>query len=295
MSIGKIDVAENFFAIENENTSKLHVQTKPDGLEKLNSSKKARTSMSFLGSILDDFIEIYNVQQFLYKYSTRHAVAKMIAYSDEVEKILADNDMDLVINLNNISYTTGIHMQETSKLAIQVMEQLKSKYNFSTEDRRAVLKGAFLHDFGKVLIPAEILEKNSKLTPEERKIIETHPQLGYELLKTTELDEKTLKVIKNHHLHKNGEGYPDCGEIPDILSQIVTIADIYTALTEKRNYKEKMSPECAMKIIDEKANEGCFEPDVVQALKKHLTGTNKAQLPMLKGLKRPPIKILVKA
>ena len=107
-----------------------------------------------------------------------------------------------------------------------------------------------------------------KLNFEEREIIELHSELGYELLKDKNLSPETLKLIKYHHQNLNRKGYPvvnsefDC----DLGLQILNAADKYSALREKRCYKDAFGKIEALQIIAEDVNQGNISQDVYTAL-----------------------------
>jgi len=111
--------------------------------------------------------------------------------------------------------------------------------------------GAMLHDFGKIEIPSEILNKPTKLTSEERAIIEQHPLIGAQYLKKQDFPKEIVDVVMLHHERLDGSGYPlslKGEEIPK-LAQIVAIADIYDALTTDRPYRKGWSSYEALKYI----------------------------------------------
>ena len=126
------------------------------------------------------------------------------------------------------------------------------------------------HDYGKVLIPAEILNKKGKLNEQERAIMELHPELGYELLKNKGFDERTLNLIKDHHQNLHGNGYPkpDGDFEYNLETQILSTADKYTALREKRSYKNPMSKYEALEILAKEVNLGNISQNVYNALVK---------------------------
>ena len=131
-------------------------------------------------------------------------------------------------------------------------------------------QAAMLHDYGKVLIPKEILNKEGALTPEEKKIMELHSEFGYELLKQQGVKEEVLNLIRYHHQKPDGSGYPvaDSNFEYGLSSQILEAADIYTALTEDRAYHKACTKEEALKIIAEEVNKGFISREVYSALKK---------------------------
>jgi HD-GYP domain-containing protein (c-di-GMP phosphodiesterase class II) len=117
------------------------------------------------------------------------------------------------------------------------------------------------------LIPPEILNKNGSLTDEEHKIMDLHTEFGYYLLKTAGVNEKVLNLVRNHHDNyldnTSGRSY-----IPDINLQILNIADKYSALTEKRVYKDAYAPQRALTVIYGDVQRGEVHPFLFNALVK---------------------------
>ncbi len=114
----------------------------------------------------------------------------------------------------------------------------------SDEDIKIVTSCGLFHDIGKLLIPENIIKKPGKLTDEEYKIIKTHSKLGYDLLKKKNADIHVQYAALMHHEKCDGSGYPlglTDNQI-DWAAQIVTIADIYEAMTAKRVYRGALSP-----------------------------------------------------
>ena len=116
--------------------------------------------------------------------------------------------------------------------------------NLKEEDVELVTTAGLFHDIGKLLIPENIIKKPGKLTDEEYKIIKTHSKLGYDLLKKKNADMHVQFAALMHHEKCDGTGYPlgiTENQI-DWVAQIVTIADIYEAMTSKRVYRGALSP-----------------------------------------------------
>ena len=135
---------------------------------------------------------------------------------------------------------------------------------------------SYLHDIGKVLIPEEILNKQTKLNENETKIMHQHSELGYEILKNTNLDKTTLNLIRNHHQNAKKSGYPFVNKDfrADLNLQILTMADKYSALTEKRPYKEAFTPEQALTIIYADVKDGKLHPFVFKALANYVNSAD---------------------
>ena len=114
-----------------------------------------------------------------------------------------------------------------------------------------LVEAALLHDVGKTQIPLEIVKKPGALDKHERKLIEAHTTLGAEILvQTTGLHALTPTVALEHHRSVKGTGYPDLGDaIPHPMSQIVSVADIYEAITGARSYQDPTPPERACLIL----------------------------------------------
>jgi HD-GYP domain-containing protein (c-di-GMP phosphodiesterase class II) len=128
--------------------------------------------------------------------------------------------------------------------------------------------GLLLHDIGKLTIPADILNKPGKLTPQEWDEVRKHPQTGADMLGTN--GSLVIRaVVKQHHERWDGLGYPD-GKAGDEIHQfarIAAVADVYDAVTADRPYRRAMAPHQGCRIIQE--GEGThFDPEVVEIFNK---------------------------
>jgi putative nucleotidyltransferase with HDIG domain len=126
-----------------------------------------------------------------------------------------------------------------------------------------------LHDIGKAQISIDILDKPGNLNNEEFQIIKQHPTIGYEYLRTQRcIRSEILRAVRSHHEYLDGSGYPDgllASQIDD-LTRIMTICDVYGALTERRAYKAPKKPALALDILKDMARNGKVEYDLVRAL-----------------------------
>lgn len=166
-----------------------------------------------------------------------------------VDNILQNNNV--LINLVDLKSMDNYTYQHSVNVAtISIIIGLAKK--LSKEDLYALALGALLHDIGKVFIPKEIIQKKDKLTSEEYEIIKTHPQKGYDYLKNTDnLPLISKMIILQHHEIIDGTGYPNGISKNKIqkLVNIVSIADVYDALTSNRPYREPMCPNDAFEYI----------------------------------------------
>ena len=130
--------------------------------------------------------------------------------------------------------------------------------------------GALIHDVGKAFIPKEILQKPGKLTPEEFEIVKKHSKLGYDFIRNSyNISSHSKLIVLEHHERFDGLGYPDklSGEKITLLSRIVTIADVYDALTSDRPYKRAMCPSLALEYLMSNAGT-LFDFDLVNVFCK---------------------------
>ena len=160
------------------------------------------------------------------------------------------------------AYTHG-HSQRTAQLAVELGLQM----GLPPDRLRVISRGAYLHDIGKIAIPDDILNKPGRLTPEERLVVETHPQLGYELASNAPSLREVLQVILHHHERMDGQGYPSglVGRDIPFEARVVAVADVWDALTSDRPYRSGWEPPVALAhIVDGRTTH--FDPVVVDAL-----------------------------
>lgn len=203
----------------------------------------------------------------LHKYLNEKAISEMINVNSEIKNILNKFKISIKINMNILNNLVQNHLPETRKIALGIANHLPHNFK-SAVNKKALAEATTLHDIAKAIIPENIVNKEGSLTESEREIMKEHAKLSYELLKTTDLSEETLNLIKNHHQNPQKTGYPNVDEnfVADINLQILSMADIYSALREKRSYKTEMSKEQALLIIDEETKQGKFHPVVYNAL-----------------------------
>ncbi len=135
-----------------------------------------------------------------------------------------------------------------------------------------------LHDIGKIGIPDNILLKPGRLTDREYEVIKKHPIIGSNIIGYFNMWTDEQKIVKHHHERWDGQGYPDklkAEEIP-LLSRIMSVADVYDALTSDRSYRKKIQEDVAVRIIRENAG-GQFDPAITEVFfKLHEQGTIKS-------------------
>ncbi len=201
----------------------------------------------------------------------KSVVQSMIDSNPYIAKILKRFHIKPLIDTKTLKDLTGGHMNDTCNIAMGVYsilsEDIKEKV-----DKGTLKEASMLHDLGKVLIPSKILNKPAKLNVRERKIMNIHSTLGYELLKTQGVSEDVLNLIKYHHQNWKHSGYPILtseSKASDLGVQIISIADKYSALREARVYRRRLSRIEALLILYREVREGKILPEVYQALVKY--------------------------
>ena len=166
-----------------------------------------------------------------------------------------------------------LHIRNFTEILLERLCQKSDEYSMSQAERQTISMASALHDIGKMAIPDNILNKPGRLTDEEFAVMKTHAALGAQMLEN--LDQyrndplmKTAEAIcRWHHERWDGRGYPDGlkgDEIP-IAAQVVSVADVYDALTSVRVYKPAYSHEKAMDMIIH-GECGAFNPLIIQCL-----------------------------
>lgn len=152
--------------------------------------------------------------------------------------------------LKNRDEYTAIHSLNVCVLSLTFGRAL----NLPKDKLHELGLGALLHDIGKMRVPLKVLNKPGKLTDDEFEIMKSHPGMGYELIRNDKnLTDEVLTIVRNHHERLNGQGYPDKLNAQSIsyFTKIVSITDVYDAITSDRVYHDGMTPHEAMQRLYE--------------------------------------------
>ena len=210
-------------------------------------------------------------------YAKQRRLVQMV--SDQIRA--RENNTDMLVGvLSHIvefrNGESGAHVRHiriiTERLLHRLLE-ISSNYSITAEQQDLIPLASALHDIGKIGIDEKILNKPGKLTPEEFKVIQTHSMLGAKMLHDLDqfaeqpLLQTAYEIARWHHERWDGRGYPDGlkgDEIP-ISAQLVSLADVYDALTSERCYKKAFSHEKAVQMILN-GECGAFNPLLLQCL-----------------------------
>jgi HD-GYP domain-containing protein (c-di-GMP phosphodiesterase class II) len=167
---------------------------------------------------------------------------------------------------------TGIHIRRVMDYSLIIGRYLK----MNQEELETLRLSAALHDIGKLGVRDDILLKQGYLTEEELQAMKCHPDYGSEILTHIKHLNKVIPVVRSHHEHYDGKGYPDGlknSDIP-IAAKIIAVADAFDAMTTDRPYKKKLSVQGALEEL-KRCSGTQFAPEVVDAL---LTAWNNGEL-----------------
>lgn len=179
-----------------------------------------------------------------------HYIDSVNNIAEEILNNILDNEniMLSLVDIKNMDNYTYQHSVNVAIISVVIGVGLK----LSKRDLLNLCIGALLHDIGKAFIPNDIIKKPSSLTEEEFKLIKTHPQKGYDyLFNNFNISSSSKLIIKQHHERVDGLGYPNKLKSDSIfrLSKIVSIADVYDALTSNRPYRKPIHANDAVEYI----------------------------------------------
>jgi len=165
------------------------------------------------------------------------------------------------------------HGSKVADLCLKMAALMDVK--FSEHDLKILRFGARLHDIGKIFIEDGILNAHGRLTGNQISVIKTHVTQGFHLGLTTGFDIAICSIIRSHHENMDGSGYPDGLMREDIpfFARMIRVADTYDAMISERAYRKAASAEEALMVIEGEA-ERCFDPQMVQLLKRVLSEKN---------------------
>ncbi len=168
------------------------------------------------------------------------------------------------------AYTAG----HSRAVAIYTRD-IAMRMGLSAETQEKAFLCGLVHDIGKVGLPPSLLGKDGPLTPEERKLMQTHSEIGERILLQVDAYEDIAEIVRHHHERMDGEGYPDgqTGVDIPVLSRLIAVADAYNAMTSDRPYREAMQSSVARLRLAQSV-ETQFDTAVVAAFEAVLAGAD---------------------
>jgi len=192
-----------------------------------------------------------------------HSLLRMKEFTDELENAeIVLFSLALSIEAKD-PYTEG-HCQRLAELSAGLAQRL----DLPEELRVALRRAGTVHDIGKIAVPEHILVKPGRLTEEEWKVMKQHPVVGERICRPLKSFRLVLPIIRHHHERLDGSGYPDglkADQIP-LTARILTVTDVYDALTTDRPYRKALPPQEAFAVMREEVERGWWDRSLVDAL-----------------------------
>ena len=203
-----------------------------------------------------------------------------VVYDQVYEKEENNNIMirimsNILGSRNSESREHILHIKTATEMMLRQLVKVTDAYPLTEADIALITTASSLHDIGKIRIPEEILNKPGRLTDEEFKIMKTHSELGAAIIKDMDFPQDhplvhtAWEICRWHHERWEGKGYPDGlkGEEIPISAQVVSIVDVYDALTSERCYKKAFEHDTAIQMIMD-GQCGQFNPILLKCLKE---------------------------
>jgi putative two-component system response regulator len=189
------------------------------------------------------------------------SLLKLKEFTDELESA-EDVLCTLGLSVESRDPYTGGHCERLATYA----EDLGRFMGLGGDELIALRRAGYLHDIGKITVPDEILKKGSNLTAMEWTVMRQHPVTGENICRPLKSLRDVLPVIRHHHEHWDGSGYPDAlrGERIPLLARVLQIVDVYDALRTARPYKPALSHEESERVMHNEAVAGLWDPSLVE-------------------------------
>jgi len=208
----------------------------------------------------DDFIcKPVNEQELNARVRSLLRIKRYTDDLDTAESVI----LSLAMTIEARDATTDGHCQRLSRYAVDFGAAL----GLDANEIAALARGGFLHDLGKVGVPDAVLLKPARLTPEEFIVMQKHTVIGDRLCGEVRSLRRVRPIVRHHHERLDGSGYPDGlrGDAIPLLAQIMSVVDVFDALTTVRPYKAAMPPQAAYDELFREAERGWRRRDLVEA------------------------------
>lgn len=207
----------------------------------------------------DDFLsKPIDRLQLLTRLATVARLRRVSRELDDAETVLES----LARSIEAKDATTGSHCDRLIEESVRFGEVL----GLAPNEIRMLRRAAILHDIGKLGIPESILLKPGKLNPAEWQLMQKHVEIGEQLLAPLRTMAPVRAIVRHHHERWDGTGYPDglAGERIPFLARVFQILDAYDALTHERPYRQPLSSEAALELLQQEAAAGKWDPELVE-------------------------------
>lgn len=190
--------------------------------------------------------------------------AEAFMYRRKMHESSSLRNLSTELVMNALFAKSEREMEHSSRVSV-IAEKIAGWLGLSEVESSEIRVAALLHDIGKIGIPEDVLNKQGRLTPEERKTIERHPEIGWRILGSNDEYKEIAKFILHHHEQWDGKGYPNGlkGEEISLQSRIIGVADAFDAMTKHRSYKFAFTEEQAIEEL-KKCSGRQFDPHIIE-------------------------------
>jgi len=224
-----------------------------------------QTSLNFVGDVFEHPEKVSDFSR------SKRLVENLLKY------LASDRDsFNSLESVMSHNYYTFVHSLQVTALSVLLHSEA---YLLSHDEMLDVGIGTLLHDFGKIFVSQQILNKEGKLTPAELEAYRAHPETGYQYLKkNTKLSDISLGIVRYHHERNNGNGYPEGLKGPAISrsAQVGAICDVYCTLTIDRSCRKALSSSIALQIMKQEMK-GAFNDRLLDVLEGIVCTDNPGQ------------------
>lgn len=225
-----------------------------------------QTSINFVGDIFENPEKVGDLGR------SKKLIENLLLYLSADKEALSS--LETVMSHN---YFTFVHSLQVTALCIMLHSEA---YSLSHDELVDVGVGSLLHDFGKIFVSQEILNKSGRLTESETTILRRHPMEGYNYLKEhTRLSEVSLTIVRDHHERNNGNGYPRAikGDMITRSAQASALCDVYCTMTIDRSGRKALPPNVSMHLIRQEMK-GAFNERLLDILESLVCVEGGAQM-----------------
>ena len=189
------------------------------------------------------------------------AVVKVKRYTDDL-----DSAASIITTLATMIEARDGHSEGHCHRMANYAAALGRKLHLDADDLQALRRGGMLHDIGMLAIPEAVITKSGPLDPSEFDVVKTHTTVGDSLCSNLRSLQSVRPIVRHHHELRDGSGYPDRlhgDEIP-LLAQIISIVDVYDAVTTRRAYQASRSADDAVGVLRTEVEKGWRSHDLVE-------------------------------
>jgi putative nucleotidyltransferase with HDIG domain len=225
-------------------------------------------------------ISVWSVILFAAPAFAAHRIYGLYRQEQDARRQLAESN--LTLERANLSFATALvttldardrYTAGHSAAVAVYARDIAGELGLDVEQQQLAYLCGLVHDIGKIGLPAGLLEKPGPLTPEERRQMQTHSEIGERILAKVADYAEIASIVRHHHERVDGHGYPDRltdDRIP-LISRIIAVADAYNAMTSDRPYRAAMASEHArQRLVDGAGTQ--FDPPIVEAFEAILAG-----------------------